>query len=327
MSRHRSKRRRTQTCFYEYLDDRFRHKSLVCKTGLVICIGLILFSLTMLIKYPYDYFQSKEVSTSLQNEYRMADTFQTSSPIPASFNPISPNPIHAITSSPSTNPSVILNASSIKVAYPNNPNRLINTPFDKLRRRNKDIIGWLSISNLLDEAIVQRDHQYYLRRDYLGYHNVNGALFLDKRCDLFTQPSAYVIYGHNMKNGLMFGSLRKYESYQFYRQYPIVSFNTMYEQGQFVIFSASQVSIEQSSNTHVPFYLLQDAGDMLKKRIIDQLINASFYDTLVDVQASDQLLLLVTCINDEESERRIVAARRLRESETETTITSRYLHY
>ena len=31
---------------------------------------------------------------------------------------------------------------------------------------------------MLDEAVVQRDNSYYLNRDYRGYHNANGAIFL-----------------------------------------------------------------------------------------------------------------------------------------------------
>jgi sortase (surface protein transpeptidase) len=44
--------------------------------------------------------------------------------------------------------------------------------------------------------------------------------------------------------------------------------------------------------------------------------------SVVDVQAEDQLLLLVTCL-DGETERLVVAARRLRKNETENSLTLR----
>lgn len=56
--------------------------------------------------------------------------------------------------------------------------------------------------------MVQRDNTYYLNRDYLGYHNDNGAIFLDMGCDLTGNPKALILYGHNMKTGAMFGNLR-----------------------------------------------------------------------------------------------------------------------
>ena len=69
-----------------------------------------------------------------------------------------------------------------------NPYALIQKRFERIRRQNQDIIGWLTIDDLLDMAVVQRDNTYYLNRDYQGYHNVNGAVFLEESCDLRTRP-------------------------------------------------------------------------------------------------------------------------------------------
>ena len=43
---------------------------------------------------------------------------------------------------------------------------------------------------------------------------------------------------------------------------------------------------------------------------------------MLDVQADDQILVLVTCV-DEDTDRLVVAARRLRDSETEEHLTLR----
>ena len=49
--------------------------------------------------------------------------------------------------------------------------------------------------------------QKYLRRSFYGEYSLSGVPFLDWRCDL--QSDHLIVYGHNMKNGSMFGFLKK----------------------------------------------------------------------------------------------------------------------
>ena len=107
----------------------------------------------------------------------------------------------------------------------------VSAPLQSLRRQNGDVVGWLSIPGLLAQAVVQRDNSFYLRRDYLGWHNENGALFLEESISLKTRPDTYIIFGHNMKTGDMFGCLRLYEDVGNYWKYGVVEFDALYENG------------------------------------------------------------------------------------------------
>lgn len=200
--------------------------------------------------------------------------------------------------------------------YPANPYRMISERFLKLRRQNVDIVGWLTLGDLLSEAVVQRDNSYYLRRDYRGYHNTNGAIFLDEDCGLSTRPHTLILYGHNMKTGAMFGCLRNYENLIYYHNSPFISFDTLYEDGRYVIFSVAEVSLDVSSRVFSGFYRLIDCTNMERAAIINDLCRLSKHTCTIDVNADDQILLLVTCVG-EETDRRIVAARRVRDDETE----------
>lgn len=205
------------------------------------------------------------------------------------------------------------------VPYPNNRYKTITTRFTRLQKQNKDIVGWLNVDGLLETAVVQRDNEYYLRRDYLGYHNENGAIFLEEGVSLDTRPYTLILYGHNMKTGAMFGSLRNLEDIGFYRKHPIVTFDSIYEDGRYVIFSVAEVSLKTSDRNYAGFYRLNDCTRMEREDIIDDLIRLSVHTCPVDVNAEDQLLLLVTCVDDDD-ERRVVAARRVRPDETETQL-------
>ena len=74
--------------------------------------------------------------------------------------------------------------------------------------------------------------------------------------------------------------------------------------------------MEEDARNSLDFYALNsaDAGERL--RAVETLKEQSVYTCTVDVQEQDQLLILVTCV-DRDDERRLVAARRIREGETE----------
>lgn len=186
----------------------------------------------------------------------------------------------------------------------------------KIRRQNDDIIGWLTIKDLLDEAVVQRDNQYYLDRDYRGYHNKNGAIFLEESTTLRTRPYTLMLYGHNMKTGATFGGLRNYENLTYYRNNPFVTFDTLYEDGRYVIFAVCTISTNPRNWRYVNFAHLNSSYVELRQQAIDSLFRFSDYSRQIDVQPDDQILLLITCVG-EETDRRIIAARRLRDDETE----------
>jgi len=93
--------------------------------------------------------------------------------------------------------------------YADNPTKRVSSIFYQLQAQNEDIIGWLKIDDVLEEAVVQRDNEYYLTHNALKQKSVTGALFLDENCDLDTVPTQMLIHGHNMKEGAMFGSLKK----------------------------------------------------------------------------------------------------------------------
>ena len=200
--------------------------------------------------------------------------------------------------------------------YPGNPGRKVSTRFQKLRKENSDIVGWLTIGSMVDEAVVQRDNEYYMNHNVKKQQDVSGAIFLDAIVSLETRPYALILYGHNMKTGARFGSLRNYENRSFYHKYPFISFDTLYEESKYVIFSVGTVSTEESDPHYLDFFALNSRRVDERQRAINILQEVSIHSSAVDVALDDQILLLVTCV-DKDEERRIVAARRIRENETQ----------
>ena len=283
----------------------------------VVFAGLMIWGLAKLIGYGVDLIASRRTNQELQEIYHD----ETAAPAPtATFAPTSlpatAMPTTAPTNAPTTPP--VLGA----VKYPGNPDAKISDRFKALQKENKDIVGWLIVNTLLDEAVVQRDEVFYMDHDSLGKPNVNGAVFLDSSISLKTRPYSLVLYGHNMKTGAMFGSLRNFENIGFYHSNPFIQFNSMYEDGRYVVFAVGSISTEPRTRNYIDFFSLTSNRVQERQNAIDALITASVHTCPIDVQPDDQLLVLVTC-TERDSERRMVAARRVRDVESEETLKER----
>lgn len=283
----------------------------------ILSAALIVFGIVKLAGYGADYAASRQTADELKQAYQETTPEPMETPAPTA-SPVPPMPSPTVSqAAPASTPAPepMLGA----VSYPNNPSLKINNRFKALRKQNKDIVGWLSIAGLLDEAVVQRDEEYYMTHDALGKKNVNGAIFLDSAIDLKCRPYTLLLYGHNMKTGAMFGNLRNYENINLYHREPFITFDTLYEDGRYVIFAVGTISTEPRLRNYVDFFGLQSMSIQERQATINSLLKASVFSGGVDVLPDDQLLLLVTCV-DADEERRVVAARRVRDGETEAEL-------
>ena len=162
-------------------------------------------------------------------------------------------------------------------AYADNPQKQIASRFQTLRRTSPDTVGWLNVPGMLDEAVVQRDNVFFLDHDARGRSNINGALFLDAAISLDTRPYTLLIYGHNMRSGDKFGSLRKFENEGFYWQTPFITFDSLYEEGKYVVFAAGQISMDPGDARYVDFFAFSTLDVQERLQMIRQLSACSVY--------------------------------------------------
>ncbi len=85
--------------------------------------------------------------------------------------------------------------------------------FEELAKVNADIYAWLDIPGTdISYPLLQHDSDdgYYHRRDMNGNYDINGSLYTEGSYNGrdFTDPLT-IVYGHNMDDGSMFGTLQK----------------------------------------------------------------------------------------------------------------------
>ena len=102
------------------------------------------------------------------------------------------------------------------------PDPWADIDLDALREVNEDVVGWLAIpgTEVSYPLIRPRDNETYLSRSWDGTPTSAGAIFLD--CRAAWEPRGFntIIYGHNMRNRTMFGSLRDYRGDSYWQEHP-----------------------------------------------------------------------------------------------------------
>ena len=86
-----------------------------------------------------------------------------------------------------------------------------------LKQKNADYVAWLEfpLSNVSLPVVHENESDEYLYKTFLGGQNSSGCLFIQRYASLDFSDKNTFIYGHNMKNGSMFGMLK-----QLYREPP-----------------------------------------------------------------------------------------------------------
>ena len=195
---------------------------------------------------------------------------------------------------------------------------LTRRSFKSLVKRNADIIGWISIEGLVDQPIVYRDNTFYLNHDVDQRTNVSGAIFLDENHPLRADSQNLLLYGHNMKDESMFGRLQKYMQDNFLHAHYRATLETRFETFNYLIFAVNRVSTEEKSPDFLYFWGHPSFGSgEAFQAYIDEIYQKSLYTRYLDVNESDTLLTLATCIGED---RLVLFARRQRAGETEADI-------
>lgn len=167
-----------------------------------------------------------------------------------------------------------------------------------LYEQNPDLIGWLAIDGTdIDLPVVQTpgDNEYYLRRGFDRLYATGGTLFMDEHCSIDpAAPTAnWLIYGHNMADGSMFGQLTRYRSEDFYKAHQTFQFDTIYETATWQVVAAIDTTLGADE---LPYYTFFDAETKLDwEHRVTAITALALYDTGVTPQYGDQLLVLSTC--------------------------------
>lgn len=178
--------------------------------------------------------------------------------------------------------------------------------FADLQERNDDIYAWIEIPGTqVNYPVVQHpaDDAYYLNHTIEGVPGLPGSIYSEKVHPKDFSAVHTVLYGHNMKNGTMFGSLHEYEDAAFFEEHSYVYIHLPECTLVYRIFAAVQFS-----NAYLPIY--RDYEDEAGfSAYVEELKNAPGQaNGEAKVPYGSRLLTLSTCIGNDSAHRFLVAA-------------------
>ena len=167
-----------------------------------------------------------------------------------------------------------------------------------MREINPDYICWLKIDDTEISYPVVRgdDNEAYLGLSFYGESNYFGSLFMDYRCMGESVPNI-IIYGHNSRQGDMFGRLRNYLNEEFLENHPVITLVVNDRVVEYEIFSARRTNIND------PAYFLDfnDSGAF-----------NGFIERCGAPADATQILTLSTCVSGNDKDERVIIQGALR---------------
>lgn len=168
--------------------------------------------------------------------------------------------------------------------------------FNKLKEINNQIVTYLKVNGTnIEHAVVQaEDNNYYLRKSLDKKYNVGGSIFMDYKNKLDGTDKNIVIYGHNMKDDSMFGTLKNILKEKWYNNQEnyIINFTTENEEQKYKVFSVYKIKNED-------YYINTEFSENEFGNFIKILKSRSIKDFKVEVTEKDSILTLSTCADND----------------------------
>ena len=186
---------------------------------------------------------------------------------------------------------------------------VLEVDFEALLASGKDVKAWLYVPNTnISYPVVQGpDNDAYERHDYTGAYAWSGSIFLDYRSDADFSGRNTVIYGHNIKSGVMFSQLSQFRDSEFLEASPVFYVVTPEEQKEYEICA---VLITDALG---PVYTFSFADDAAFTSYLQTLYGDAVATAGEAPAAEDRIVLLSTCTNRTKTERLVVVGRLLAE--------------
>lgn len=171
------------------------------------------------------------------------------------------------------------------------------SPYEALHLENPDFAGWLYIEDTpVDYPVMYtpEEPEYYLRRAFDKTEAVSGCLFIGAGS---TPEGVHVIlYGHNMRDGSMFGSLSRYAEEAYQQAHPTIRFDTLAQAREYRVLAAFYSHAYLPGEEGFRYY---QYTDLTQQEVFEDYVRqakaASLYDTGVEAVFGQQILTLSTC--------------------------------
>lgn len=173
----------------------------------------------------------------------------------------------------------------------------------ELYRQNSDLVGWVRVEDTnINYPVMQTvdNPNFYLKHGFDKGYTDYGCPYVQEDCDVQAPSDNIVIYGHNMKNGSMFGTLSHYQDQALWEASPYFYLYVPGKVLKYQIFSCYAGYVGSEAYT----YAFPEEADF--QAFLKQIRSYAGYDTGVEVVETDRVVTLSTCVSSRRDYRYIV---------------------
>lgn len=180
-------------------------------------------------------------------------------------------------------------------------NYIAKEEFENLKLQNKDFKFWIRVPETeIDYPVVQGvDNDEYLYTNFKGESNKGGSIFLDASNNI-EEDKNLVVYGHNMRDGSMFGTLRRLKSHEYFDKNNKIYIYLEDKTLEYEIFSV------YTEDATLESYKTKFSNDEEYRNYINRALSKSFFSFDVKDIDKSKIVTLTTCTNVTDEERLIV---------------------
>ena len=168
--------------------------------------------------------------------------------------------------------------------------------FNKLKEQNNETIAWLKINNTNVEYPVVKgtNNSFYLNHSFDKSKNSAGWIFADYKNKFDNTDKNIVIYGHNMRDGSMFGSMLNILDTKWYENEENTNI-TLYTENEKCIYKIFSIYKIESED----YYIKTEFSDDINfEQFVNTIKKRSIKEFNTDVSKDDNILTLSTCANN-----------------------------
>ncbi len=172
--------------------------------------------------------------------------------------------------------------------------------YKDLYKQNKDLAGWLSIGGtVINYPVMQtgkKNPDFYLHNDFDKKESDHGTLFVDARNDIVNRDTNLIIYGHNMRDGTMFGGLKSFMDKDYFEKHQELVFDTIYEKAKYRIAAVCLSKVNYQDDDTFRYYNFLNAESKEEfQAFLANIQQLTVFDQNIDISYGDELLTLSTC--------------------------------
>ena len=172
-----------------------------------------------------------------------------------------------------------------------------------LRAVNEEVLGWICIPDTpINYPLMDGDdNSFYLQHAWDKIPSFYGSVFLEQSNSSDLSDFNTILYGHNMGDENIFGSLKHYSNLSYWQEHPYVYIVDDRGVHRYEIFAA-----HEASNRSITYVLGFD--DELREQFVEAAVDRSDIDTGIVPTPDDSVITLSTCTGNGYDTRWVVQA-------------------